>query len=215
MANLEKYRLDMVEDQICRRGVSNPEVINAIKIVPRHLFIDKEQEPLAYIDSPLPIGHGQTISQPYIVAYMTEALKLNKNHNVLEIGTGCGYQAAILSLIVKEVVTIECVAELAGSAKRRLRALGYSNIQVIQGDGTNGWPAKAPYDRIIGTAAPKSLPESLLEQLRAPGRMIIPVGKNLFDQSLYMIKKSKSGKTQIRKSLPVRFVPMVNENETF
>ncbi|MFC1550620.1 protein-L-isoaspartate(D-aspartate) O-methyltransferase [Candidatus Neomarinimicrobiota bacterium] len=214
MANLEKYRLEMVEDQICRRGISNPDVINAVKSVPRHLFIDEDQAPLAYIDSPLPIGYGQTISQPYIVAYMTEALKLKKNHSVLEIGTGCGYQAAILSLIVKEVVTIEYVAELAASAKKRLSTLGYSNIQVIQGNGTNGWPVNAPYDRIIGTAAPESLPQSLVEQLGAPGRMIIPVGKNVYDQSLYVITKTKNGKTHIKKSLPVRFVPMINGNET-
>jgi protein-L-isoaspartate(D-aspartate) O-methyltransferase len=211
MTNLEKYRLEMVEEQIIRRGIINPAVINAIKKVPRHLFVEPDQESIAYLDGPLPIGYGQTISQPYIVAFMTEALELKKEHRVLEIGTGCGYQAAILSLIVQEVLTIEFIGDLAESARKRLHDLGYSNIKVIHADGTKGWPECAPYDRIMGTAAPEILPEALVEQLAAPGRMIIPVGKEIYNQSLLMINKTKSGKVKIKESLPVRFVPMVTE----
>lgn len=200
----------MVEDQIRRRGISDKRVLHAMATVQRHLFVDKYEKQLAYFDGPLPIGHGQTISQPYIVAFMTDELQIESNHTVLEIGTGCGYQAAIISMLAKEVVSLEYVAKLAKSARKRLNDLGYKNIKVHNANGINGWEENAPYDRIIGTAAPASIPDKLIEQLAPQGRMIIPVGGSIFDQSLYIVTKNIKGKVKIRRSLPVRFVPMVN-----
>lgn len=200
----------MVEDQIRRRGISDKRVLHAMATVQRHLFVDKYEKQLAYFDGPLPIGHGQTISQPYIVAFMTDELQIESNHTVLEIGTGCGYQAAIISMLAKEVVSLEYVAKLAKSARKRLNDLGYKNIKVHNANGINGWEENAPYDRIIGTAAPASIPDKLIEQLAPQGRMIIPVGGSIFDQSLFIITKNTKGKVKIRRSLPVRFVPMVD-----
>lgn len=200
----------MVEDQIRRRGISDKRVLHAMATVQRHLFVDKYEKQLAYFDGPLPIGHGQTISQPYIVAFMTDELQIESNHTVLEIGTGCGYQAAIISMLAKEVVSLEYVAKLAKSARKRLNDLGYKNIKVHNANGINGWEENAPYDRIIGTAAPASIPDKLIEQLAPQGRMIIPVGGSIFDQSLFIITKNTKGKVKIKRSLPVRFVPMVD-----
>jgi protein-L-isoaspartate(D-aspartate) O-methyltransferase len=209
MKKFDLLRLQMVEGQIRRRGISDKRVLNAMTTVPRHLFVEIYQQQLSYIDGPLPIGHGQTISQPYIVAFMTEELQIQTHHTVLEIGTGCGYQSAVLSMLAKEVISLEYVVKLAETARKRLSKLGYDNIQVYNANGMNGWEENAPYDRIIGTAAPTSMPDKLIEQLAPLGRMIIPVGGSIFDQSLFIITKNKKGAVKIKRSLPVRFVPMV------
>ncbi|MFC1726354.1 protein-L-isoaspartate(D-aspartate) O-methyltransferase [candidate division KSB1 bacterium] len=208
--NFASRRLHMVNIQIVNRGVSDKNVIAAMKKVPRHMFVPDELKERAYLDSPLPIGEGQTISQPYIVAYMTDVLNLKGDEKVLEIGTGSGYQGAVLAEIVKEVYTIEIIEKLGKRAKKTLNDLGYTNITVIVGDGYSGLPAKAPFDAIIVTAAPKKIPEPLIDQLKVGGRMIIPVGNYL--QELVLIEKTISG---IRKTklLPVRFVPMTGEIE--
>jgi len=205
----DQQRLQMVEDQVRHRGISDKRVLHAMETVPRHLFVDEPQQQLAYFDGPLPIGHRQTISQPYIVAFMTEELQIESHHSVLEIGTGCGYQSAVLSLLAKDVISLEFVAKLANDARKRLIDLGYGNIQVHNANGIAGWNENAPYDRIIGTAAPTSMPDKLIEQLALQGRMIIPVGDSVFNQSIYIITKNKNGKIKIKRSLGVRFVPMV------
>ncbi len=210
MNKFDQYRSQMVENQIRRRGISDKRVLHAMATVPRHLFVGKIERPLSYFDGPLPIGHGQTISQPYIVAYMTDELQIESHHIVLEIGAGCGYQAAILSMLAKEVISLEYVAKLAKSASKRLDDLGYKNIKIHNANGMNGWEENAPYDRIIGTAAPSSMPDKLIDQLAPQGRMIVPVGRSIFDQSLYIITKNKKGNVKIKRSLPVRFVPMVS-----
>ncbi len=200
----------MVEQQIHRRGIKDTRVLDALRSVPRHKFVAPGQEELAYMDGPLPIGHDQTISQPYIVAFMTAALQIADTHRALEIGTGCGYQAAVLSILAKEVVTLERIPKLMQSAKARLRKLGYANVKVIHTDGSQGWDAGAPYDRIIGTAAARIIPEALLEQLAPSGRMILPVGEILLSQYLYIITKSSQGVIHTKRSLAVRFVPMID-----
>lgn len=210
MNKLDQQRAQMVEDQIRRRRISNKRVLHAMATVPRHLFIEKHQQQLAYFDGPLPIGHGQTISQPYIVAYMTEELRIQTHHTVLEIGTGCGYQSAILSMLAKKVISLEYIAKLADTARKRLCELNYDNIKVHNTNGMDGWIENAPYDRIIGTAAPTSIPDKLINQLAPQGRMIIPVGASIFDQSLYIITKNKKSAVKIKRSFPVRFVPMVD-----
>ena len=207
----EIKRKTMVEDQIKRRGVEDKLVLKAIQKVEREKFVPEKYRDLAYTDGPLPIGHKQTISQPYIVAYMTEQLHLKKEHTVLEIGTGSGYQAAILGEIAKEVYTIEIIPELAASAGSLLKKLNYKNIDVRTGDGYKGWPEKAPFDRIIVTAAPEEIPEELVDQLANNGRMILPVGENELSQYLWVIKKNKKGVVTKEQILPVRFVPMVKE----
>ena len=212
--NADSYEIKrkiMVEDQIKRRGVEDKLVLKAIQKVEREKFVPEKYRDLAYTDGPLPIGHKQTISQPYIVAYMTEQLHLKKEHTVLEIGTGSGYQAAILGEIAKEVYTIEIIPELAASAGSLLKKLNYKNIDVRTGDGYKGWPEKAPFDRIIVTAAPEEIPEELVDQLANNGRMILPVGENELSQYLWVIKKNKKGVVTKEKILPVRFVPMVKE----
>jgi len=209
MNDFEQRRSQMVEDQIRRRGISDIRVLQAMETVQRHLFVEKHQQQLAYFDGPLPIGHGQTISQPYIVAFMTNALRIQAHHSVLEIGTGCGYQSAVLTLLAREVVSLEYVAKLAKTAHKRLGDLGYHNIQIHNANGMDGWQENAPYDRIMGTAAPASMPDKLIEQLAPQGRMIIPIGGSVFDQSLFIITKNKKGKVKINRSLPVRFVPML------
>jgi len=206
-----KKRIEMVEKQIIARGVKNEKVIEAMKKVPRHLFVPEEYRHLAYTDGPLPIGYDQTISQPYIVAYMTEVLDLKENEKVLEIGTGSGYQAAILAEICKEVYTIEIIEDLANSAKKTLKELGYNNIYIKIGDGYKGWPEKAPFDAIIVTCSPTNIPKPLIEQLAENGRMIIPVGE-WYNQQLVLLRK-KNGKMIKENLIPVRFVPMVNERK--
>ncbi len=200
----------MVENQIRHRGISDHGVLEAMIKVKRHLFVSSSLRKLAYEDHPLPIGYRQTISQPYIVAFMTEAANLKKGDKVLEIGTGSGYQAAVLAEIVKEVYTIEIIKELADTARQRLEKLGYENIHVKHGDGYQGWPEFMPYDAIIVTAAPNEIPEKLVEQLSVGGRMVIPIGS--FYQELYLITKTKEGISK-RRLLPVRFVPMVRGNK--
>ena len=204
-------RLIMVRDQIEARGVRNAEVLAVMRTVPRELFVPKSVRPQAYEDRPLPIGFGQTISQPFIVGLMTELLGPKKNHRVLEIGTGSGYQAAILSRLVGELYGIEIVPELARSSAETLRTLGFRNVTVREGDGYRGWPEKAPFDRIILTAAPPEIPQVLLEELKSGGRLVAPVGVGA--QSLVVVQKSTDGKMTTRSVLPVRFVPMIKGTE--
>jgi protein-L-isoaspartate(D-aspartate) O-methyltransferase len=197
-------------DKLVLKGISDKKVIEVMRKVPRHEFVPKKYRDEAYDDHPLPIGMEQTISQPFIVAYMTEALKLKGGEKVLEIGTGSGYQAAVLAEIADTVYTIEILEPLARSAEKTLKRLGYDNIHVMAGDGYRGWPEHAPFDAVIVTAAPDHVPQPLVEQLKVGGRMIIPVGEWL--QSLIIITKNKDGVTQ-REDLPVRFVPMTGEAE--
>ena len=179
--------------------------------VKRHEFIPENLRDLAYDDSPLPIGQGQTISQPYIVAYMTEMLNLKDSDRVLEIGTGSGYQAAVLAEIVREVYTVEIIKEFADQAEKRLKTLGYDNIHVLNTNGYHGWPENAPYDAIIVTASPPETPQTLFEQLKTGGRVIVPMSNNEdIVQNLYLITKTETGRRK-ENLLPVRFVPMVEE----
>jgi protein-L-isoaspartate(D-aspartate) O-methyltransferase len=200
----------MVEGQIMARGVRDPSVIQAMRHVPRHQFVTESEQEYSYEDRPLPIGYGQTISQPYIVAFMTEALKLQPTDKVLEIGTGSGYQAAVLAKIVSEVFTIEIVEPLAKRAEEILSQLGYTNVHVQAGDGYQGWPAESPFDAIILTAAPDHIPQPLLDQLAIGGRLILPVGK--FFQELVLVNRTNEGYKQ-QVLLPVAFVPMTGEAE--
>jgi protein-L-isoaspartate(D-aspartate) O-methyltransferase len=205
-----KERAAMVRDQIMARGIKDDKVLSAMLKVERHRFVPPAYRNKAYEDYPLPVGEGQTISQPYIVAFMTEALHLTKKDKVLEIGTGSGYQAAILAEICDSIFSIEIFGSLALSAMKTLGELGYSNIFIKTGDGYKGWAEHAPYDAIIVTCAPAGIPQMLEEQLAEGGRMIIPVG-NDYNQNLYLLEK-KEGKLQKKSVLPVRFVPMINEN---
>lgn len=204
-------RSRMVETQIVARGVRDPRVLAAMRKVPRHLFVDPAQRAQAYEDHPLPIPGNQTISQPYIVALMTELLELQPNERVLEIGTGTGYQSTVLAELAKEVYTIEIVPELARSAAERLKELHVDNVTVREGDGYRGWPEHAPFDAIIVTAAPERIPQPLIEQLAPGGVMVIPVGG--FFQELKVFRKSADGRVTERDILPVRFVPMTGEIE--
>jgi protein-L-isoaspartate(D-aspartate) O-methyltransferase len=204
----EKMRLSMVEEQIKRRGLNDERVLDAMREVPRHEFVPAHLKKYAYADEPLPIGEDQTISQPYIVAYMTEYLDLEDNDKVLEIGTGSGYQAAVLAEIVDTVYTIEIVDVLAESAEKTLERLGYENVLVKRGDGYAGWPEHAPFDAIIITAAPTKIPQPLKEQLKTGGSMILPLGD--YSQELVLIEKNNEGFEQ-KSLLPVRFVPMTGE----
>ena len=199
----------MVREQIIRRGISNNQVIDVMQNTPRHRFVPDGVADYAYQDNALPIGKGQTISQPYIVAFMTETLDVDSTYKVLEIGTGSGYQAAVLSPLVKHVYTIEIVKMLAQRADSTLKALSYNNVTVRWGDGYKGWPEQAPFDRIIGTAAPPEIPKALIDQLKPGGKMVLPVGTNW--QEIVVLTKSKSGKIQKKNVLPVRFVPMVHQ----
>ena len=206
--DFKAMREKMVETQIKARGVKNPRVLSALLKVERHRFVPEENLNSAYSDQPLPIGEGQTISQPYIVALMTELLDLKGDEKVLEIGTGSGYQAAILAELSKEVYTIEIIDSLASMSKNRLLELGYQNIQVKAGDGYLGWPEFAPFDAIIVTAAPDHIPKPLIEQLKEGGRMVVPVGTHT--QELKKIVK-RSGKIETTDVIPVLFVPMTGE----
>lgn len=199
-------RKQMINKQLKARGVKDNNVLKAVAQIERHRFVPEQVESLAYTDRPLPIGYDQTISQPYIVAFMTEAAGLKTNDKVLEIGTGSGYQAAVLAEIADQVYSIEIVKELAVSAKQKLETLGYTNVTVKHGDGYQGWSEHAPFDVVIVTAAPDEIPPRLIEQLKVGGRMIIPVGTDY--QELLRIQKTKNGIKQER-LLPVRFVPMI------
>jgi protein-L-isoaspartate(D-aspartate) O-methyltransferase len=197
----------MVETQIRQRDVSDRDVLRAMQKVPRHEFVPEERRDQAYEDHPLPISYGQTISQPYIVAIMTELAEVRKGHRVLEIGTGSGYQAAILAEITDSVFTIEIVQELAYSAAARLKRLGYDKIKVRWADGYYGWSEKDVFDAIIVTAAAEHIPPPLIKQLKDGGKMIIPVGHQFFVQNLVLVEK-RAGKITTRNLLPVRFVPL-------
>lgn len=204
-------RQRMVNEQIRARGVRDPLTLEAMGKVPRHRFVPPQLRREAYDDHPLPIGEGQTISQPFIVAYMTEALALSGDERVLEIGTGSGYQAAILAEIADEVYTIEIVPSLAMGAERVLAELGYTNVSVRAGDGYRGWPQAAPFDAIIVTAAPDHVPEPLIEELAPGGRLVIPVGRDV--QELRVLQKAEDGSIREDRRIPVRFVPMTGEAE--
>lgn len=202
-------RSAMVARQIVARGVKDAAVLEAMRAVPRHLFVPPGARAHAYEDRPLPIGHGQTISQPFIVAYMTEALDVSARHRVLEIGTGSGYQAAVLARLAREIFSVEIVPELGSRAATVLKELGYGNVTVRIGDGYAGWPEHAPFERIIVTAAPDHVPAPLVQQLAVGGRMVIPVGPAGGLQELLVIEKSASGTVQHR-TIPVIFVPLVH-----
>jgi protein-L-isoaspartate(D-aspartate) O-methyltransferase len=204
-------RRQMVLRQIELREVTDPNVLEAMRTVPRHAFVPAAQRAYAYEDRPLYIGYGQTISQPYIVAFMTEALRLDPNSNVLEIGTGSGYQAAVCAEIAREVHTIEIVEPLAKSAAEVLTQLGYTNVHVKAGDGYFGWSQAGPFDAIIGTAAAGQIPPPLIEQLKKGGRMILPVEDNHGLQRLILLTKDEQGQLHTRDVLPVRFVPMTGQ----
>lgn len=204
-------RKKMVEEQIKERGVADPPTLLAMGSVPRHEFVPSDLKRYAYQDGPLPIGKGQTISQPYIVAFMTEALALKASDRVLEIGTGSGYQAAILAKIVDSVCTIEIVEELAQEAKARLQQMKYHNITVRAGDGYHGWPEKAPFDAIMVTAGAETIPQPLVDQLKLGGRMIIPVGPHNGTRQLVLVTKKKN-KIVKRNLMPVRFVPFTRDD---
>lgn len=207
-ADWDGQRKRMVDEQLRARDIRDERVLSAMRQVPRHLFIPEPQQGGAYGDFPVPIGHSQTISQPYIVAFMTQALDVSSEHKVLEIGTGSGYQAAVLSRLVKSVFTIEIVEPLADRSRATLKALGYSNVHVRTGNGYLGWPQEAPFDRIIVTAAPDEVPPALLQQLKTDGRMAIPVGIGV--QELRILRRTTSG-TETLQTLPVRFVPMTGK----
>ncbi|WLT30770.1 protein-L-isoaspartate(D-aspartate) O-methyltransferase [Geothrix sp. PMB-07] len=201
-------RARMVREQIAARGIKDVRVLEALGRVPRHEFLPSSQRLRAYEDGPVPIGEGQTMSQPYIVAFMSAALELKPTDRVLEIGTGSGYQAAVLAELAAEVFTIENVEGLAWRAEGDLKRLGYGRVKVRVGDGYLGWPEAAPFDAIIVTCAPERVPEALVQQLKVGGKMIIPVGPQNGDQELYLLRKHKAG-METKAVLPVRFVPMV------
>lgn len=201
-------RTRLVDRYIRGQGVHEPNTLKAMLTVPRHAFVPERDSKRAYADHPLPIGYNQTISQPYIVAYMTQTLRLDPNDKVLEIGTGSGYQAAVCAEIAKEVYSIEIVKPLAKSAKKRLKNLGYHNVTVEAGDGYFGWAEHAPFDKIIVTCAAGFVPPPLIRQLKPGGRMILPVGSPYFGQSLKLIEKDEKGAIKSKRLLPVRFVPM-------
>jgi protein-L-isoaspartate(D-aspartate) O-methyltransferase len=204
-------RTEMVEYQIRQRGVRDPNVLEAMEAVPRDQFVPEEYVQTAYSDGPLPIGHGQTISQPYIVAVMTELLELEPGYKVLEIGTGSGYQAAILAEITDEVYTMEIIPELAQSARERLTSLGYDTVRASNADGYYGWAEFAPFDAIIVTAAPDHIPQPLVEQLKDGGRMVIPVGPVGWYQTLWLITK-ENGEAEYHNKGGVQFVPLTGQH---
>ncbi|MDH3693776.1 MAG: protein-L-isoaspartate(D-aspartate) O-methyltransferase [Gammaproteobacteria bacterium] len=214
----EQQREAMVLDQIeqptdGRTAITNKKVLAAMREVPRHWFIPKEYAHATYHDGPLPIGHGQTISQPYIVAIMTELLHPQLTHTVLEVGTGSGYQAAVLSQLVQQVYTIEIVQPLGEEATQTLSEHGYDNVEVRVGDGYRGWPEQSPFDGIIVTAAPDHIPQPLIDQLRTGGRMVIPVGPSGGIQELLVLTKQKDGSICETEMMAVRFVPLTREKD--
>jgi protein-L-isoaspartate(D-aspartate) O-methyltransferase len=203
-------RQRMVAEQLSGRSITNAKVLAVMGKVPRHEFVSESLRSQAYQDSPLPIGHDQTISQPYIVAFMTEQLEPGLTDRVLEVGTGSGYQAAILAELVQKVYTVEIIEDLANRAAANLKRLGYTNVYVRAGDGYQGWPEAAPFDAIIVTCAPEKVPPALIEQLKDGGRMIIPVGSSPWGQDLVLLRKH-GDKLERRAILPVRFVPMTGQ----
>ena len=205
-SDLRVRRQEMVEQQIRERGVTDTRVLDAMRTVPRERFVPPELRRQAYEDGPLPIGAGQTISQPYIVAYMTEALKVAPSHKVLEVGTGSGYQAAVLSELVREVYTVEIVPELARQAEATLQSLNRTNVHVRTGDGFAGWPEQAPFDRIIVTAAPETIPRPLIDQLATGGLLVAPVGTQSAPQWMTILEKTGDRVVE-RRTIPVQFVP--------
>jgi protein-L-isoaspartate(D-aspartate) O-methyltransferase len=207
-AALARAREEMVASQIAARGVRDPRTLAALREVPRHLFVPGESRAQAYADHPIPIGHGQTISQPYIVAFMTEAAGLRGGEIVLEVGTGSGYQAAVLARIAARVYTIEIVAPLAEASAALLKSLGYTNVSVRAGDGYLGWPEAAPFDAILVTAAAPRIPEPLKQQLKDGGRLVLPVGDEW--QELVVVTR-RGERFEERRVLPVRFVPMTGK----
>ena len=209
MTDYSKLREQMVQQQIARRGLRSENVLNAMRKVPRELFLPQGQRRLAYDDGPLPIGKGQTISQPYIVAYMTEALGLKGGEKVLEIGTGSGYAAAVLAEIAAAVYTIERIDGLAIMARQILAELGYQNVHVRQGDGTLGWPEQAPFDGIVVTAGGPDVPDTLKHQLRTGGRLVIPVGTSTWYQELVRVTRVSTDEFETENLVPVRFVPLI------
>ncbi len=208
---LYQLRMNMIETQIKKRGITDQTILDAMKKVNRHEYVQENFERLAYSDRPLPIGFGQTISQPYIVAFMSHKLNVASHHKVLEIGTGSGYQAAVLAELSDHVYTIEIIPELAKRAEKVLKKNDYDNITIRIGDGYKGWPEHAPFDRIMVTAAPKEIPEKLVEQLAPGGIMVLPVGETVMMQYLWLITKDNDGQIEKEKILPVRFVPMVKK----
>jgi protein-L-isoaspartate(D-aspartate) O-methyltransferase len=210
---LEQYyaqqRSGMVHHQIIPRGITNPKVINALLKVPRHHFAQNSEVELAYRDEPLPISHNQTISQPFIVAFMTDAAAIPTNGRVLEIGTGSGYQAAILAEVADQVYSVEIIPSLAQQAKHKLAQLGYKNVHIKPGNGYRGWPENAPYDAIVVTAAPTRVPAALVDQLAMGGKLVVPVGHSC--QTILVITKHITG-LATEYTLPVRFVPMVEDH---
>ena len=198
----------MVAKQLKNRSIVNTDVLDAMSLVKRHLFVRRIYRSMAYTDNPLPIGQGQTISQSYVVALMTELLQVDKTHKVLEIGTGCGYQTAILSILSKRVITLEVLSSLSRQSQKRLIKLGYDNVDFHCADGKLGWKKEAPYDRILVSAAPVTIPEILIGQLAPKGQMVIPVG-SVNDQLIHIITKDSNENIRIKKSTPVRFVPLV------
>ena len=206
----EVARRRMVDHQLRARDIFDPRVLAAMGKVPRHLFVEPALEPFAYEDRPLSIGAGQTISQPYIVALMTQLLKVQPSHRVLEVGTGSGYQAAVLAELAADVYTIEIIPLLAEGARARLETLGYRNVHVRQGDGYEGWREFAPYDAIVVTAGAPQIPAPLIEQLREGGRMAIPVGGAMMTQELILGEK-QGGRLQMRSVAPVLFVPLTGK----
>lgn len=211
--NEDEFRIArkrMVEEQIAARGVLDPRLLAVMESVPRHLFVPADDLPWAYADGPMPIGHGQTISQPYIVALMTELLQVESTHRVLEVGTGSGYQAAVLGQMAAEVHTVEVIPELAAQAARILTDLGYTNVHVHAGDGSLGWLETAPYDGILVAAAAPSAPQPLLDQLTEGGRLVIPVGSRGFQQLEVWRRTGQKFERQV--NLAVAFVPLRGEH---
>jgi protein-L-isoaspartate(D-aspartate) O-methyltransferase len=208
----KKQRQEMVSQQIAGRDVTDKRVLEAMTKVPRHLFVPLGEERYAYDDRPLPIGHGQTISQPYIVGLMTELARLDKDDVVLEIGTGSGYQAAVLSVLARQVYTIEYIEPLGREAQGRLKSLGYANVGVKIGDGYEGWPEHQPFDAILVTAAIDHVPQPLIDQLKPGGRLVIPVGSELETQVLRVVEKDAKGRISQHDVIPVRFVPFLGEH---
>jgi protein-L-isoaspartate(D-aspartate) O-methyltransferase len=209
-AEFESARQKMVDRQLRERGIRSARVLDAMSSVPRHLFVSSAHAPEAYADSPLPIGAGQTISQPYMVAAMADALELKGHEKVLEVGAGSGYQAAVLSLLAREVIAVESVAPLANAARERLARLGYTNVRIEIGDGSQGWPANAPYDGILVSAGAPDVPRPLIEQLADCGRLVIPVGPAKHQDLIRIVKRN--GGTVRESLLACRFVPLVGQH---
>ena len=209
---MQSQRKDMVESQIMAEGVRSPDVLRAMENVLRHEFVPAMYQDRAYENGPLPIGHGQTISQPFMVALMTELAHVDETSKVFEVGTGSGYQAAVLAEIVAQVFTVEYIEELGQEAAERLKRLGYDNVHVRTGDGYAGWPEEAPFDAILVTAAISHIPQPLIDQLKPGGRMVIPVGEGKFSQVLMAIEKNGDGTLEKKQVVPVRFVPFLGPN---